>query len=103
MSAADDGAAQLDRDDTDGYGPETITVKEVRRDARYVCFVHDYSNRGRTDATELGASKATIKVYGQGKLMNVFEVPRGRPGTRWEVFTIQGGMIGEAGSLHQER
>ncbi len=102
MSTAEDGAARLDRDDTDGYGPETITAREVGRDARYTCFVHDYSNRRRSDSAELAQSKATIKVYGQGKLLNVFEVPRGRPGIRWDVFTIHGGVIGEVGSLHQD-
>jgi len=102
MSTAEDGAARLDRDDTDGYGPETITAREIGRDARYTCFVHDYSNRRRHDAAELAQSKATVKVYGQGKLLNVFEVPRGRPGNRWDVFTIHGGVIGEIGSLHQD-
>ena len=43
-----------------------------------------------------------VKVYGQGKLLNVFEVPRGRPGIRWDIFTIHGGVIGEVGSLHQD-
>jgi len=102
MSSADDGVARLDRDDTDGNGPETITIKDVRRDARYTCSVVDFTNRSSSDATALSASRATVKVYGQGRLLNVFEVPRGRPGTRWNVFTIQGGVIGEVGSLHQD-
>jgi hypothetical protein len=29
MHSADDGSAQLDRDDQDGFGPETITVLET--------------------------------------------------------------------------
>jgi hypothetical protein len=99
MTAAQDGAAELDRDDLDGYGPETITVKEVTRGARYRCFVHDYTHRDEGDAHELTSSHATVKVYGQGKLLKLFEVPRTGRGTVWNVFTLEGGVITGTGSL----
>jgi hypothetical protein len=102
MESAADGSAVLDRDDTNGYGPETITVKDVQRTSSYVCYVHDYSNRGERDSGALSASKGTIKVFGQGALLKVFEVPRGRSGTRWNVFSLQGGVITESGSLQPE-
>ncbi len=31
---ADDGAAQLDRDDMNGYGPETITINNVESNSK---------------------------------------------------------------------
>ena len=42
MSGTD---AQLDVDDVNGYGPETITLSPKREGWRYVYAVHDYNNR----------------------------------------------------------
>ncbi len=40
----DDGTVWLDRDDMDGYGPETITITENDNAANYLVYVHNYSD-----------------------------------------------------------
>ncbi|MCC7430113.1 hypothetical protein IT568_04640 [bacterium] len=88
-----DGTAKLDRDDRDGYGPETITIKEIDKNASYSYYVHDYSNKENSNSQKLSDSKANVKVYGNGMLLNVFEVPKLQKGLVWEVFKIENGKI----------
>lgn len=40
----DGDAANLDVDDTDGFGPETITIKKRKNGQKYVFFVHNFSS-----------------------------------------------------------
>ncbi len=87
-----DGIAMLDRDDRDGYGPETITIKELDAKANYEFYVHDYTNK-RKPKNKLSKSKACVKVYGEGVLLNVFNVPRNVKGNKWVVFRWQGGNL----------
>lgn len=95
-----DGVVRLDRDDRNGYGPETVTVKRIENSATYYCLVHDYSNRNQVAGTGLSRSKATEKVYSGNALLHVIPVPRSTPGTYWQVFRITGGEIGILGMLH---
>ncbi|MCB5249914.1 MAG: hypothetical protein LHW49_02015 [Candidatus Cloacimonetes bacterium] len=88
-----DGRGQLDRDETNGYGPETITVTHVKQDAQYEYFVHDYTNRNNRNSTNLSKSKATVKVYGNNQLLKVYQVPEKQKGSRWSVFRIENGEI----------
>ncbi|MDX2128939.1 MAG: hypothetical protein SFU91_07885 [Chloroherpetonaceae bacterium] len=88
-----DGQGQLDRDDMDGYGPETITVAEASLRSVYEYYVHDYTYRTASGSTKLTKSKATVKVYGDGKLLDVIEIPREGTGTVWRVFRIEGGKV----------
>jgi hypothetical protein len=91
---AGDGAAQLDRDDIDSYGPETITVNTVDQNATYKYFIHDYTNKGNSDNKELANSKATIKVYDRTLgLVKVISVPTNLIGDKWEVLTIKNGKL----------
>ncbi len=85
--------ARLDRDDTNGYGPETITANSIKDDAIYRYFVHDYSHRGDTGNKKLSKSKGHVKVFGNNQLLHVFRVPRGEMGTHWQVFEIRQGKI----------
>lgn len=94
-----DGTGELDRDDMDGYGPETITIKDVDDLATYEFFVHDYTNRSSTTSTGLSRSKATVKVYGEGRLLYVFQIPQGRPGNRWSVFKVSEGQFIETNTI----
>ena len=48
-----DRTAQLDRDDVDGYGPETITMNKADEAAIYTCFVQDYTNQTNPDSRAL--------------------------------------------------
>ncbi len=92
MKVSDDGEAQLDRDDTDSWGPETITIRETETDARYEFWVHDYTNRSNDNSKKLSKSKAVIKIYANNALQHQVKVPEGR-GNKWHVFTIDEGNI----------
>ncbi len=82
-SKSSNGAA-LDRDDTDSYGPETITV-DTSTPGIYRYSVHNYSNKGSSNSTTMASSGATVTVYVGGQLMYTFYVPEG-VGTLWTVF-----------------
>ncbi len=99
MRTAEDGSGQLDRDARNGYGPETITLKEVSASATYTFFVHDYTDSSNPTTRNLAGSKASVKVFGDGRLLNVFEVPRSGVGNYWKVFTISNGGIVEVNRL----
>ena len=90
---SDDGSAKLDRDDRDGYGPETITIKDIDEKAEYTFFVKDYSNKDSKNSKALSKSKAMVKVYGEGKLLNIWQLNEKQKGNAWMVFTIQNGKI----------
>ncbi len=94
MKTAADGTAKLDRDDINGFGPETITITKVDENAQYEVYVHDFTNRDRPSGDALGKSKASIKVYGeQNKLLEVFSVNQNFTGNKWSVFKIINGKI----------
>jgi uncharacterized protein YjdB len=76
----------LDVDQTEGRGPETITIVQ-KRTGRYVYSVDNFSG----DAT-LAQSNARVDVYGPGGLLQSFGVPS-QPGTLWKVFEWDGTTI----------
>lgn len=82
-----EGRDFLDRDDTDGYGPETITIYKPAS-GEYLFAVHDYSNRSEANSTQLSYSGATVQVYGENKLIGSYTIPRGMTGNLWTVFKI---------------
>jgi hypothetical protein len=92
MRSTADGSATLDRDDRDGYGPETITVKEVEGAAVYELYIVDYSNRSSPGSDLLARSGAVIRVYREDHLAHTFSVPPGA-GVRWNVFRIEGNQL----------
>ena len=89
-----DGKVNLDRDDRNGNGPETITLQDVDDNGVYLYKVEDYSNRRRRSSDNLATrSKATVRVYGESQLINEFRVPDDGAGSIWKVFTIKDGRI----------
>lgn len=94
-----DGKGELDRDDMDGYGPETITIIDIDDLAEYEYFVHDYTNRGNSSSTQLSQSKATVKVYGEGRLLYIFQIPASQGGNTWSVFKLVQGQFIETNQL----
>ncbi|MFA6456974.1 MAG: hypothetical protein WCW40_09145 [Bacteroidota bacterium] len=102
MKVLADGTGRLDIDAMKGYGPETITVNEVSTASIYTYSVHDYSNRIRKQSTALSDSKGTVKVYADGRLLKIFQVPRKKEGTVWNVFTIEQGQVREVHQLSGE-
>ena len=77
----------LDRDDKNSYGPETVTVYELNETGTYSYYVFDFTNRGDKDSVKMGElSKAKVKVYDEGNLVTTFSIPYGEAGTCWHVF-----------------
>jgi len=93
MKVSDDGSARLDHDDQNGFGPETITVKDIDENAEYTFFVKDYSNKGSKNSKQLSKSKAMVKIYGEGKLLNISQLNEKQKGNAWMVFAFQNRKI----------
>jgi tetratricopeptide (TPR) repeat protein len=81
--------AALDVDDTDSYGPETITLQKKAFGDAYVYAVHDYLNRSAPHSSELGNSQAKVFVYIGQSLVRTYYVPK-QAGNLWTVFRITG-------------
>jgi hypothetical protein len=88
-----DGTGMLDRDDMDGYGPETITVERIDSYGQYVYSVHNYSHEMNSSALPLSRSKATVRVYGNNRLLKTYTVPQNHQGKTWNVFKVENGQI----------
>jgi len=84
-----DGTARLDRDDRNGFGPETITVNDINEDDNYSYLVFDYSNRGQTNSRSLSKSEAVVRVYVEDRLVKTINIREGDRGTIWKVFTFR--------------
>ncbi|AYG05773.1 tetratricopeptide repeat protein [Pseudomonas fluorescens] len=82
--------AELDVDDTDSYGPETITLQKKHYGESYVYAVHDFSNRTNTGSTALSESQAKVFVYMGQSLVRTYYVPTNRTGNLWTVFRMTG-------------
>lgn len=86
----------LDVDDTDGYGPETMTIRDLGNGC-YKYYVADYTHCSEDDPTsyEMSQSGAQVNVYtSEGEVQN-FYVPKNRSGVIWEVFEIRNGKINQ--------
>lgn len=83
-------AANLDVDDTDAFGPETITIEKKTFGEPYVFAVHDFTNRRFPDRAALAESRARVFVYIGESLIRRYEVPTSGQGTLWTVFSIDG-------------
>src|ERR1041385_8511681 len=53
----------LDVDDTNGFGPETITINKRHPGTKYVFAIHNYSANGQYGTSTLSASQAKVFVY----------------------------------------
>lgn len=84
-SSADQNAT-LDRDDTSGFGPETITLYEVDPQLTYKYFVYNFSSY-----PDLKDSEAHLKVIYNGEIRD-FYVPN-EDGRVWKVFEIRNGVL----------
>jgi hypothetical protein len=80
--------ANLDVDDTDSYGPETVTIDKRLDGQYYVYSVHDYSDRTQPNTTNLSNSHAKVMVYAGESLIRSYYIPTGLTGNLWTVFRI---------------
>jgi hypothetical protein len=88
--------ADLDVDDTDGYGPETITIRKKKHNDKYIFAVHNYSagsTKGTTTLTSV--SDAKIFVYIGQSLIKSYQAPSSGTGSLWVVFGVD-----ENGAFH---
>lgn len=78
----------LDVDDVDSYGPETITLTKRENGQSYVYAVHDFSDQDQPDTINLSASEAKVFVYVGESLVRTYYVPTGKQGNLWTVFRV---------------
>ncbi len=87
--------ANLDVDDVDSFGPETITVERKLPGQKYIYAVHDYSDKEIRSGNMLSSiSDARVFIYIGNTLIRSYKVPRNEMGNTWVVF-----MIDENGSF----
>ncbi len=82
--------AELDVDDTDGFGPETVTITAFR-DGMYRYSVHNYSDQSTNGFRGIASSPARVQVYDNSGLVRDFTAPTppaGASGNAWRVFEI---------------
>ena len=79
--------ANLDRDDTSSFGPETITVTALR-DGLYRYSVHNYTNQSADGAVGIRESPAEVRFYNEDGLVDVYSPPAAAEGdgNTWRVF-----------------
>ena len=78
--------AKLDTDDTDGYGPETITINQSFS-GTYIYYIKNYN--GVSDG--LKNSGAVAQIYsGESCAATIIEVPTDSDGVYWHVCDIDG-------------
>ncbi len=79
---------ELDVDDRESYGPETITLKPTSS-APYYYYVYNYSGTG-----SFAASGAQVKVYRGETLVATYNAPTNQGNGRyWNIFAIVDGEI----------
>ena len=77
--------ATLDVDDTNGFGPETITIKQTFS-GNYVYYIHQYSSSG-----SLQGSGGVIQIYNSPTCDGeTIQVPSEGQGRYWYVCDIDG-------------
>lgn len=91
---ADYNENNLDVDDRNGYGPETMTISRLG-DGLYKFYVVDYTDcsSGNYISKDMSNSGATVNVYTNEGLVQTFHVPGNRNGVIWEVFEIRNKKI----------
>lgn len=84
--------ANLDVDDTSGYGPETTSIYQQTA-GTYRFSVYDFTNGSITNSFQLSASGAKVRIYNSTGLIATFNVPANQSGTLWSVFELNGNTI----------
>lgn len=90
----------LDLDDTDGNGPETITIVE-QQDGTYTYAVFNYARASYGEETTIPVSSAVVRVYKGDREIYTFMPPTTGDGNWWYVFDLDGatGTITEVNTL----
>lgn len=80
--------AILDLDDTDSFGPETITIKKYLTGNNYSYKVDNYSEEGT-----FKESGVNVRIYFEDNTFQDFTPSSNAAGNLWHVFDIQGKTI----------
>ncbi len=85
------GDATLDHDDTNSFGPETITITDPE-DGMYRYSVHNFSDQSSTGGQGIAASPTRVQVYNEQGLLKSYTAPAAGNGNTWRVFetTVSG-------------
>ncbi|RKZ53384.1 MAG: hypothetical protein DRR08_27400 [Candidatus Parabeggiatoa sp. nov. 2] len=86
--------AQLDVDDVNSYGPETITIYQSHP-GTYHYFVYNFSG-----SPAMTTSGAKIEVYSATGLVKSYNIPLSGTGRYWNVFSYNG-STGEITTVDQ--
>jgi len=84
-----DPFAQLDVDDMNSFGPETITIAKLNSQSSKF-YVFNYSGNDVGD-TDLKQSGAVVKIYSGSSLVKTYNVPPSGTGFYWYVCDISSG------------
>lgn len=88
FSAKKEGNLELDRDDVNSYGPETITILEPSKNKVYSYYVFDCSNADNPDSSRLSTSQAQVKIYFGNEFVESFKITPNKKGITWHVFDV---------------
>ena len=81
--------ANLDVDDTNSYGPETISLIKRVQGKKYVYAVHNFSDKNQVNNPNLSdISGARVYVYIGNTLIKTYNVPKNKRRNVWIPFTI---------------
>ncbi len=88
-SNMNEAGINLDRDDTSSYGPETITIQDVKPGVPYEYYVFNYSDRDSgVYGTRLSNSGAQVRVYFDNEYKATYKIQPEQNGITWHVFDI---------------
>lgn len=82
----EDKIADLDVDDTDSYGPETVSLYKTDGAMKYHYYIHDYTNREEDSSSQLAHSGARLSIFIEGKYKETMYIPTNQSGTLWHAF-----------------
>lgn len=80
--------ANLDVDDVNSYGPETVTIDKRLDNQYYIYSVHNFSFKDQPNSNSLTNSQAKVMVYVGESLIRSYYIPTGQTGNLWTVFRI---------------
>jgi len=82
----------LDRDDTDAFGPETITIDAINKSSVYTYYIRNFSKDVNDDfAVSIKDSGASVKFISEDMIKTFY--PPNEEGLFWKVFDIIDGKV----------
>lgn len=75
--------AALDTDQTGGFGPETMTIKQFMEQGIYTYAIYNYSG-----SPDLIASQGIVQVFDSTGLIATINIPTEGTGRFWKVLTV---------------